>query len=442
MRVLDRRGSNGEYVAKNHDVVFWYPLSLLQKPHKNDVERWLHDHAVQEIYRVHTLTTLRRVILPHMPAWKKQSTSAFDKGWMMLENTLGAYCQQIVNSDDHAVMKGLDPTRLSDVETLFRELIFADETDRGVALEALQTACSRMTPVPEDANGFRAFCEKSAVAWLTVGYVRELARRSGPFPRRQELDRRPECTITGSVPPGRKFVVSHCWEAEFHPSPSGRQLQLLMVELEALNAKDTDYVFYDYCSLHQASCEMRCPDYFEANGGSAHREFGTVWYTLSGREPFQERNFLNAMWEMGRLYSYCECEVVVLPEVAEPSTFPGGPSMWGRAHTVEYALRGWCVAEYSIARCSKRIANHATKNVQAIECCREWPSSVAQYARMMEETGSREILFTNEGDREVVKYNFFKMCFSLLGTAEADGRRLSFREETRKMRSAAPNQIV
>jgi hypothetical protein len=37
---------------------------------------------------------------------------------------------------------------------------------------------------------------------------------------------------------------------------------------------------------------------------------------------------------------------------------------------------------------------------------------------MMEETGEREVSFTCKGDREVVKYNFFKMCFNMLGDAD------------------------
>ena len=435
-RVLDSSGSDGECEANNRDVVFWYPLSIHQKPFASALHEKLHDMAVDEIFRIHTLTTVRRVILPHFPTWKLKispKVTAFGKGWMMFENTLGAYCQQIVNSYEKEVKEGLDPTRLSSPEKLFQhELLFEQEKDREIAFSELQRACAMMTPVPRDADGFSAFCTNADIAWLTVGYVKELARRGGPFPRRQELDRRPENSIVGVVPPGRKFVVSHCWESEFHPSPSGKQFQLLVAELKKLGASDTDHVFYDYCSLFQVSREMRCDAYFKANGGSAHREYGKVWYTLSGRQPFQERCFRNALWEMGRLYSFSECEVVVIPDVASAESFPGGPDMWGITNPDAYERRGWCVAEYSIARRCGRIKNKDNPNVLAIEAWREWPETVGEYAAMMEETGEREISFTWSGDREVVKYNFFKMCFSPLGRSSgSDAREDQEREEKR-----------
>jgi hypothetical protein len=422
IQVLDSSGSDGERQANNRDVVFWYPLSMHQRPFSSSLQEELHDQAVEDIFRIHTFSTVRRVILPHVPSWKLKKSpafTAFRKGWLMFENILGAYCQQIVNSYEPKVKEGLDPTRLSGAEQLFRhELTFQVEKDRMIALSELQRACAMMTPVPRDDEGFRAFCINADIAWLTVGYVRELAGRGGPFPRRQELDRRPESSVVGVVPPGRKFVVSHCWESEFHPSPSGKQFLLLIAELDKLGASDTDHVFYDYCSLFQASLEMRSDAYFKANGGSAHREYGQVWYTLSGRAPFQERCFRNALWEMGRLYSFKGCEVVVIPDISSPETFPGGPEMWGFTNTDAYERRGWCVAEYSIARLCGRIKNGGNPKVRAIDAWRKWPETVSEYATMMEETGEREVSFTCKGDREVVKYNFFKMCFNMLGDAD------------------------
>ena len=432
IQVLDSSGSDGERQATNRDVVFWYPLSMHQRPFSSPLQKELHDRAVEDIFRIHTFSTVRRVILPHVPSWKLKKSpafTAFQKGWLMFENILGAYCQQIVNSYEPIVKEGLDPTRLSGAEQLFRhELQFQVEEDRMIALSELQRACAMMTPVPRDDEGFRAFCSNADIAWLTVGYVRELAGRGGPFPRRQELDRSPESSVVGVVPPGRKFVVSHCWESEFHPSPSGKQFLLLIAELDKLGASETDHVFYDYCSLFQASLEMRSDAYFKANGGSAHREYGQVWYTLSGRAPFQERCFRNALWEMGRLYSFKWCEVVVIPDISSPETFPGGPEMWGFTNTDAYERRGWCVAEYSIARLCGRIKNGGNPKVRAIDAWRKWPETVSEYATMMEETGEREVSFTCKGDREVVKYNFFKMCFNMLGDAEA--RRTPIRTAT------------
>ena len=55
------------------------------------------------------------------------------------------------------------------------------------------------------------------------------------------------------------------------------------------------------------------------------------------------------MWDMGRLYSYQECEVIVLPTLADqlqPSrdevcfSFPGG-DVWGDINNRPYKNRGW-----------------------------------------------------------------------------------------------------
>merc|ERR1712232_1185067 len=49
----------------------------------------------------------------------------------------------------------------------------------------------------------------------------------------------------------RKFVVSHGWETEVHPCPSGQKLNDLVAALERLDAKDDDVVFLDWCSIFQ-----------------------------------------------------------------------------------------------------------------------------------------------------------------------------------------------
>ena len=57
--------------------------------------------------------------------------------------------------------------------------------------------------------------------------------------------------------------------------------------------------------------------------------------------------FQFALWEMSRMYAYQEMEVIVLPQKADPSLFPSGPTAWGLVSPQPYSLRGWCCSEYN-----------------------------------------------------------------------------------------------
>ena len=96
----------------------------------------------------------------------------------------------------------------------------------------------------EDRLGFQRFCLHAEICWLKVSYCRYRARKGGPFPRRQDL--RAGAYIKGSPPQfARKFVVSHAWASEYHPSPTGHTLKLLAHELDELGASDDDVVFLE-----------------------------------------------------------------------------------------------------------------------------------------------------------------------------------------------------
>ena len=51
---------------------------------------------------------------------------------------------------------------------------------------------------------------------------------------------------------------------------------------------------------------MRSDDYFNANGGTATREYGRDWYTLDGRTPKQERSRWLG-WHCSLMFSCCPC---------------------------------------------------------------------------------------------------------------------------------------
>ena len=54
--------------------------------------------------------------------------------------------------------------------------------------------------------------------------------------------------------------------------------------------------------------------------------------------PRKEKAFSYAMWDMGRLYAFHECEVIVLPELDSLNTFPGG-DVWGMVNSRPYENR-------------------------------------------------------------------------------------------------------
>ena len=56
----------------------------------------------------------------------------------------------------------------------------------------------------------------------------------------------------------RKFVVSHAWASEFHPSPTGQTMRFLAAELDRLNADDDDCVFLECVSEASNPVESLC----------------------------------------------------------------------------------------------------------------------------------------------------------------------------------------
>ena len=470
--ILDREG------AADTDLIFYDACSLHQKfrndsssePGRTDLEEELFQWATNPesndsvLILVRCYSRVRTVIMPRVPpggneiggdvlaaAVSHQAGSLqrpipyLDRGWPMFVLFCAAYCQRLLysmgrgNEDvEELVRKGLDPARLADPRKLLLEdTSFANPNHPHVLLDSLAGLFDRMPPVPLDALGFRCFCERAQIAWLRVRLVREWAKASGPFPRRQELPY--HGFIVGAPPQDRrKFVASHGWETEVHPSPSGGKMSRLADALEKLRAEDEDFVFLDFCSNSQAAKmgkhyaendpwpgaparNATAPAYFAANGVSA---------PLADRTAAEKAAFGYAMWDMGRLYSFKECEVIVLPELDLIDTFPGG-DVWGIVNDRPYRNRGWCCAEFAVARYNGRIANLDNPCVQAVLNSREWPAgntaeACRMYAEMMRlscdpaddgkggltHDSAKGVSFTFKGDRAAVKYNFFKMTMN------------------------------
>ena len=84
---------------------------------------------------------------------------------------------------------------------------------------------------------------------------------------------------------------------------------------------------------------------------------------------------------------------------------------WGFSKSVEYQDGGWTTAEYTVAHSYGTICNGNSGTVRVVHKKREWPASVAEFAAMMDEQADSPVSFTKRGDRDAVRFNFWKYCF-------------------------------
>ena len=393
-----------------------------------------------------------------------------ERMWGLHEFNLSAYCQRIVNSNEDHVKEFLTPEKLLSGRQQILGAPCIEENDRISLLAMRKAAFGLMKSACDDALGFGVVCEQARWRWVRVSFIQSLAVRGGPPPRCQDL---PYGTfIDGRVPAGaRHFVVSHAWSAHLHFSPSGGKMTLLMSVLNSLGAADDDVVFIDFMSLNQAggwvpkayleynvAARRQCVARTDASGrltdasgeefvegnGRQHVEggitIGAHMVKLKGRSEAQERRFRFALFETTRLYAYrppTGPSVIVLPEIEPPESFPGvvgevpweqntvcvpprqeKRTAWGFSKSIAYQDSGWPCAEYAVSRMNGTIANANDEAVQKVEGARKWPTDVEAYARLMDENalkkhGIESVTFTKGGDREAVRFNFYKYSYRI-----------------------------
>lgn len=405
---------------------------------------------MSQVIRIFALARILTVVIPDSP---NSGKSYADRGWAVMEAMISSYCSRIIyhrgkEEVEEVMRQVIEPERVVQPVAVLRQAKYSFAVDEEIAIKLLLDTYSTMTAIPRDKPGFRQFCTHSRIAWLKVSTVKRFAERPGPFPRRQELP--PGTFVLGTPEPGRrKFVVTHGWESEVHPSPSGWKMQRLAEVLSKAGARDDDCVFFDFCSNAQEAKMGRVYGADEPYRGHPPRSATAEAYFAHNDVPFisprtaaEEAAFTYAMWDMGRLYAFGECEIIVLPEVRSKSTFPaastssgaawGCADTWGMENSTPYEFRGWCCSEFATALASSpdpraRITNFDDPAVQHVLHSRCWPASVAEYAQMMRYTRRDDALeneklgltyhpslgveFTSKGDRLAVKYNFFKMTF-------------------------------
>lgn len=385
------------------DCIFFPTWSVLQAP-QTAAERTAAKIASRGERKMHSFYRVRVVVMP------LQVVRIAEHAESMAKLILSSYCQRIINAKDARLGHVLQPTRLVDLQGSLAKLAGG----QSLFIKQLARRLKDVQPILLDRHGFEVICKEVQIQWVKVGYIKKLAKTSGPFPRQQDLH--PDAVHVG-LPPGRKFSLSHGWFTEMHPDPSGSKMARLAATLIELDADDElDGVFIDYCSLPQKAFEKIPEAYFKATGAPK---------PMQDRTPTQKIQFNIAMWEMTRLYAFSECDVIVDPIIGSPDDFPSdsvtnapasfdpGKCEWGWINSRPYSERGWCCAEFAVAMKNGRIVNKSDAEVRKVLKIRKWPKDVHEYAAMMEEGAEPPVRFTNKGDIAAVLYNFYKMTGSV-----------------------------
>jgi len=348
---------------------------------------------------------------------------------------LASFTQRIVNADSPLVREHLKPEFIAQIHDMVADgrLLTQVRADADLVLSMKRRLWNAMPAARHDAVGFQTICRRAGFRWVKVAFIRFLAVRGGPAPRCQDL---PDGTyVVGEVPAGRRpYVLSYSWSASSHFAPGGGKMRELSGTLDLLGADDEDLCFVDYLSLWQGGA--RVPQvYASINGVGVRPVYGMV--DLPDRTDDQKAEFRFALFETTRLYAFAGgdlpcgarvpgCRVVVLPIREEPGSFPAHGrldevlnedcdppavqlrSSWGFQRSEPYERGGWTCAEYAVARHCGTIANPQSPAVKRVEASRRWPETVREYAEMMDEHAPQPIGFPKRGDRDAVRFNFYK----------------------------------
>eukprot|EP00408_Alexandrium_pacificum_P017865 CAMPEP_0171194482 /NCGR_PEP_ID=MMETSP0790-20130122/20912_1 /TAXON_ID=2925 /ORGANISM="Alexandrium catenella, Strain OF101" /LENGTH=540 /DNA_ID=CAMNT_0011659681 /DNA_START=25 /DNA_END=1647 /DNA_ORIENTATION=- len=426
--------------ALDTDLAFFDYCSLFQLPRTGDEDALL-AKQVGNVQHLFLFYRVRTVIVPSQCADGAECIAT--RGWTLQEFSMAAFAQRIVNQDDPLVRAHLTPEFLIDTERkIATGAPFTKPEDRDLVLNVRRIAGAAMTHARKDALGFQTVCRQANYCWVLVSFLHQLADRGGPAPRRQDLP--PGSHIDGVVPAGRRpWVVSYGWAAVFHFSPSGAKVRELSLVLKELGAKPSDVVFLDYFSMWQAGYAV--PELYASVNEHALTAGGADGRKIVQQDmaPAQKIEKGFALYETTRLYAFAGgvlpsgedvlgCKVIVLPGLEDPHSFPDGGeieremntfcqppraelnSRWGFAKSIPYESGGWTCAEYTIARQNGTIANAHHEDVRRVDGARAWPRDVRQFAEMMDEEGANPIFFTKKGDREAVRFNFYKFSYHFL----------------------------
>lgn len=431
--------------ADDDDGVLWDYASIYREPYEDGREKEL-QHEGYDVWNRSVTSNFRVacVVLSDAPEGHT-SNSFWERGMCYAEFLTSTLCQRIVNQKDALVAEHMTPEWLTGWRTRFLESMTFPSRERvdycAEYIRTLDSFTSQLPPAKSDAVGFVVTCAVANFRFVRCRFLRQLAKRGGPSPRRQDLPR--GSFVDGHVPLGRQlWVVSYPWSAQAHPSPNGQKIRELVWELNKHEAADDDVVFLDHMSLWQGTATLPRVYVTRNEGVTGLPERLSVYsglVELRDRTVAQLREFKFALFETTRLYAFAGgslpggtylqgCRVLVLPEIDDHRDFPdaGEPcletnnfcdfpreewrTLWGFTKSVPYHEGGWTCAEYSVANFCDTIHNRESEKVRAVHSKRVWPRSVEEYASMMDDNGPI-VRFTKKGDKNAVRFNFWKYCF-------------------------------
>lgn len=413
--------------ALNSDLAFIDQGSLFQPP-RTPEEQSFYEAYLGSFVFLSTYFRLKVIVLADL----EDRRPYFERGWPNVEFNLSTYCLPIVNyTRSESVRNRMTAEFLMSFEDKLVQghFAFTQPMDRAfTAIKRLETALS-MPRAQIDRLGFDTSCRQAQYRWVRVSYLRSLQRRGSVAPRYQDM---PEGThVDGVVPHGSQaFVVSYSWSAHLHAFPGGGKIREIVATLDELHANNDDLVFIDFLSLPQAERDL--PKIYAKDNPQAQvcasKEVGFIALPPPSEKQKMQARF--ALFQSTRLYAFEECKVIVLPDLEEPATFPDHGDIherqnthcspprkelhtnWGYCKSVPYVQGGWTCAEYAVARLSGTIANRHHPSVRRVEASRNWPTTAADYAQMMNDDALMPVIFTKGGDREAVRFNFYKYCYT------------------------------
>jgi len=435
--------------ALDSDLFFdyWTGCRMIgrRNPQSESVDlKFHHGQEAQAFHRVRVL------VLPDVPS--TETVGFFDEGWCIASFACSLYVGQVVTQTHELIREHTTPELVGNLARTFEKrfqkgaTLFTDKNDWRVALYMQKQFAEKLALARCDAVGFQVSCHFAQFRWVKVWFVHELAQREGPMPRYQDLP--VEAYIDGSVPEDvQPWVVSYSWSASLHPDPSGATIAEVSRVLQEHNAAESEVVFVDYMGLPQSGATL--PAYYKMLNQQAVVESETSdggdKVKLPPRTMKENRKFGLALAETTRLYAFAGgrrpdgvqvkgCKVIVVATIQKPDSFPVRGDMrelanefcqparmewhtnWGFSKSVPYECGGWTCAEYSVARKNSTIINQNDKAVQHVESSRKWPTNVKEYAEMMDEGAPQPVRFTKRGDREAVRFNYYKFTCSLAET--------------------------
>jgi len=218
-------------------------------------------------------------------------------------------------------------------------------------------ACAKVGAPVLDPD-FIEYMDTSKIAWIKVGYLRDLQRQEKKFVRRQELPEgkyvKSEASLLAKT--GLRFVVSHPWLAREHPDPEGLQLRALVEELRQKKARDDDLVFISYSSMYQHDHRDKGLQELKdaiRRGEKKKEDLPKPGTHPSVRTPEQQTEFNAGLKDMWRLYCNRRFNVLALPDVPGTAANPN-----------PYINRGWCYLESSLSYLNRTLSNKENPKVR------------------------------------------------------------------------------